>query len=95
VAFAERDAVAAGWPASRPLLAGACALAGCRIGPPRRIDALAVESSGLSRIEGTPLYRLAVVLRNRAAIPLALPALDLSVTDSQGVLIARRVVRLE
>jgi hypothetical protein len=34
-----------------------------------------------------------VMLRNRAAWPLAVPALDLTLTDTQGAVIARRVVR--
>jgi len=90
--FVYRDLVAARWPATRAWLERACGVAACRIEAPRSIEALAVESSGLVRIEGTSLYRLSVVLRNRAAITLALPSLDLTLTDSQGGIIARRVV---
>jgi hypothetical protein len=43
----------------------------CRTGLPRRRvppdRALSVESSGLVRVEGSPVYRLSVTLRNRAA----------------------------
>lgn len=38
------------------------------------------------------VYRLSVALRNRAALEVALPALELSLTDSQGQLVARRVL---
>ena len=92
-AIEYRDIVAARWPVLRPALAQACAALGCRVDPPRAIDALAVESSGLVRIEGTSLYRLTVVLRNRAAFALSPPAIDLTLTDSQGAVIARRVLR--
>jgi len=92
-AFAYRDVVAVRWPALQPLLTAGCGVFGCRIEAPRAIESLAVESSGLVRIEGTALYRLSVMLRNRAAWPLAVPSLDLTLTDTQGTVIARRVVR--
>lgn len=87
-----RDLIAARWPALRPTADLLCQGLGCRVGLPRMTDALVVESSGLVRIEGTPTYRLSVVLRNRAALELAMPALDLHLTDSQGRTIARRTV---
>jgi predicted Zn finger-like uncharacterized protein len=88
-----RDLAAARYPQLRPLLEQGCAWLDCRVGAARAIDSLAVESSGLVRVEGSELYRLTVVLRNRAGIPLALPALDLALTDRQGRLIARKVLR--
>ena len=45
------------------------------------------------RVEGSSVYRCSVVLRNRADIEVVLPALDLSLTDTQGRLIARRVLQ--
>ena len=94
VLFEYRDLAAARWPVLRPVLVAICDVAGCRVDPARAIDGLAVESSGLLRIERSDRYRLSVTLRNRAGIDLALPALDLSLTDSQGKLIARRVLPL-
>jgi len=89
-----RDLVAARWPFSRAALEPACGWLGCRVEAPRSIESLAVESSGLVRIDSTSTYRLSVVLRNRASIALAAPAVDLTLTDSQGSVIARRVIRL-
>ena len=89
-----RDLAAARWPLLRPVLVAFCDVAGCRVDPARSIEGLAVESSGLLRIERSDRYRLSVTLRNRAGIDLALPALDLSLTDSQGKLLARRVLPL-
>ena len=63
-----------------------------RIEPLRGLEALAVESSGLTRIDDSPLYRLALVLRNRGAMPLLTPAIDLALTDAAGELVARRVL---
>lgn len=93
LALANRDLLAAHVPASRPALTALCQFAGCRIQPLRRIDRLSVDSSGLARVEGAALYRLSVVLHNRAETALQAPALDLSLTDAAGKLVARRVLQ--
>lgn len=87
-----RDSLAAHLPSTAPALQALCRLAGCSVQPLRRIQLLAVESSGLNRLEGSPLYRLQLVLRNRADTAVMMPALDLALTDPQGQLVARRVV---
>ena len=88
-----RNLVAAQWPAVRPLLATTCAALGCRIEPPRRIEDIAVESSALTRAApGASALRLTVGLRNRGPLALALPHLELSLTDANGELIARRAL---
>jgi hypothetical protein len=92
ITHAYRDLAAARFPQARPALEQACALLGCRIEAARAIGALAVESSGLVRVESSGLYKLSVALRNQAGIEVALPALDLSLTDTQGRLIARKVL---
>jgi predicted Zn finger-like uncharacterized protein len=88
----QRDAIAARWPQSTPLLAGLCEPLGCRIETLRHLDGLAVESSGLTQLEGSALYRLQVALRNRDSRPLMTPALDVTLTDSRGDVVARKVL---
>ncbi|MCW7537459.1 zinc-ribbon domain-containing protein [Aquabacterium sp. A7-Y] len=87
-----RDTIAAHRPALRPLLSGLCKVAGCRVGPLRRIDDVLVDSSSLARGNGVDSYRLTVLVRNRGAVPLALPHIDLSLTDGSGELVARRAL---
>ena len=88
-----RDVVAARWPSTRPGLSQACAWAGCRLEFPRRIDDISVESSSLSPANDGAAYKLSVVLRNRNALmPLALPSVDLSLTDTSGQQVARRAL---
>ena len=89
-----RDTLAARLPASEPTLRALCRLAGCQVQPLRRIDALAVDSSALNRLDGSTLYRLQLVLHNRADSAVLAPSLDLSLTDAQGKLVARRVLTL-
>ena len=90
--LAYRDLVAARFPALRTVLQAACEPLGCSVGPAHVIDSLVVENSGLVRVEKSNVYRLSVALRNRAALEVALPALELSLTDGQGKLVARRVL---
>ena len=94
VSHEYRNLLAAAWPESRPWLEQACVPLDCKVEAARAIESLAVESSGLVRVEKSNLYRLQVGLRNRAGIDLAVPALDVTLTDNQGGLIARRVLRL-
>jgi hypothetical protein len=92
--LAQRDLVAARSPALEPLLASACAALGCELHAPRVLDALRVESSGVVRADNKgDLYKLTVTLRNLRGHKVALPAFELALTDTQGQLIARRVLR--
>jgi hypothetical protein len=65
---------------------------GCRIDAPRRIESLSVDSSALVRIEGSPLYRLSLVVHNRSASAVHVPAIELALTDIRGQTSARRVL---
>jgi predicted Zn finger-like uncharacterized protein len=89
---ARRDSVVAHWPESRSWVQSLCAPFGCRIEPLRRIDQLSVDSSGLTRIDDGPVYRLALVLHNRGETQLLVPAIDLSLTDASGTLVTRRMM---
>ena len=92
ILVARRDAVVAQWPQSRSLLQTLCAPFDCRIEPLRRIEQISVDSSGLTRIDEGPVYRLALVLRNRGDTPLLAPAIDLSLSDASGTLVSRRML---
>ena len=88
----QRDSIAARWPAAMPVLSAWCAALSCTIGAPRRIEDVAVESTGLTRSGVPDAFQLSVVLRNRGAMTVAQPSIDLSLTDPNGQLIARRVL---
>lgn len=93
MALLWRDTLAAHLPRSTPALTALCQWAGCTVQPLRRIQQLSVQSSGLNRLEGAGVYRLQLVLHNRADTAVMLPALDLTLTDPQGQLLARRVLQ--
>ncbi len=80
------------WPAARTWLEPLCRMAGCDEGPRRRIDGLTVESSSLVKVDETGhAMRLSLVLRNRDRQPLVLPAIELTLTDVYGGIVARKV----
>ena len=89
-ALHERNRLAARHPDWRPLLASLCEPLGCRIGAVRDIHAVVIDSSTLTRRIGD-FYSFDLVLKNNAAMPLAVPALELSLTDTADTVISRRV----
>jgi hypothetical protein len=78
-------------PAFKPLLSALCQPLGCRIEPVRQLDAVVIDSSALVRLIGQ-LYALDVVLKNTHAWPVAVPSLELSLTDAQEQVLARRIL---
>ena len=86
----ERDRLAARYPFAAPLLAAICQPLGCRIGPARQIESVAIDSSNLVRRLGN-FYSFDLVLKNSAPLPVAVPALELSLTDTRDNVIVRRV----
>jgi predicted Zn finger-like uncharacterized protein len=87
----DRDRLVAWQPALKPLLEAVCQPLGCRIGPSRQIEAVVIDGSGLERLLGQ-LHALDVVLKNTHRWPVAVPALELSLTDGQENVLARRVL---
>lgn len=92
VAVQFRDAFAARWPEARPALETLCEALGCEIGPLRRLAAISVAGSGLAPSAAPDGYRLSLTLANRDAVALATPSVELSLSDSRGRLVARRVL---
>jgi predicted Zn finger-like uncharacterized protein len=88
-----RDAIAARSPAAAEWLHSACERWDCRIEAPRRIADVTLEGSSLSRLpDQAEAVKLSMNLRNRGSTALGLPAVELTLTDIQGQLIARRVL---
>jgi predicted Zn finger-like uncharacterized protein len=90
VGLQHHDRLAADMPGLRPALQALCEAAGCRLQPPRRIDALVIDGSGFTRLRGDT-YRLSVTVRNQALGPAATPHLELTLTDTQDQPVVRRV----
>jgi len=87
-----RDAMAALLPGTAPALQAMCKVLDCDLQPWRRIDAVSVETSALTHAGSGNNYQLSLTLRNKSGVDVASPWVDLSLTDSSGALVARRMI---
>lgn len=90
-AWHDRDRLALAQPGLKPALEQMCELLQCQLGAPRQIEALVIESSGFNRLR-SDTYRLSFSLRNSAPTAVALPLMELTLTDTQDQPVARRVL---
>ncbi len=79
------------WPAARPVLVQLCGVFDCFVGWPTRAELLAIVGTELQAIPGTDVLELTAVVRNRANFKLALPAVEVTLTDTQNRTVARKV----
>ena len=87
----QKDVLAAQQPRLTPWLQAMCQPLGCEIRPLRRIESLVIDSASFSKT-GPDAYRLTFVLKNTGAAALEIPALEVTLTDSQEQALVRRVV---
>jgi predicted Zn finger-like uncharacterized protein len=89
----ERDGIVARQPNLRPALAALCGFTGCELTALRQIGDVVIEGAAFAREKtGNNDYRLSFTLRNGAAVPLAMPAVELSLLDTQERAVVRRVL---
>ena len=92
VVFHFRSEIAVAVPSAKPLLAAASQALGAELPLPRRVELVSIETSDLQSDPARgKLLVLNATLRNRASYAQAYPALELSLTDTQDVALARRV----
>lgn len=87
----DRDRIAAFEPRARPALEWLCSFSGCRIAAFKQIESVSIDSSSFSKTRDN-LYLLNVVIKNSARIDLAMPSIELTLTDSQDQPLLRRVL---
>lgn len=91
-AYSFRDQIAARLPQTKPVLARACAMIGCRLELPAQIETLSIESSELQAVPGHPdMFVLTTLLRNDSGIVQAWPIVELTLNDANEQALARRV----
>ena len=88
----ERDLIAARQPSMRPVLAAVCGLTGCELSALRQIGDITIDGASFAREKVGDAYRLNFTLRNAAPVPLAMPAVELSLLDTQERAVVRRVL---
>ena len=87
----ERDRIAAIEPRARYAMQEMCGILHCQVQPLRRIEAITVDSSSFNKQRGDT-YLLSFVVKNMGNVPLARPAVELTLTDAQDVPLLRRVL---
>jgi hypothetical protein len=90
VAFQERDRIAAMDARARPWLQRLCEPFHCALASLRQISDVMIDSSSFRKGRGDS-YQLTFAIKNRATVPLATPAMELTLTDAQDQPVLRRV----
>ena len=91
--YQERSAIVARQPSWRPAFASACEVLGCQLAALQRIADITIDGASFAREKSGEGYQLSFTLRNRADLPLAMPAVELSLIDLQERTVVRRVLR--
>jgi predicted Zn finger-like uncharacterized protein len=89
-AMFERNRLVAWKPSLQPTFETLCGWVGCTLAPVQSIDDIVIDSTALVRRLGN-FYSFDLVLKNTASIALAVPALELTLTDAADNVISRRV----
>ena len=93
VAYFFRVQIAAYYPETRPYLQRYCEQLHCTVDLPRYAEWVSIEASDLQADPQRPnLIILTATLRNRAPFAQAYPALELTFTNTQAKMVARRVL---
>ncbi|MCX7202306.1 MAG: DUF3426 domain-containing protein [Burkholderiales bacterium] len=90
-----RDDIAARLPSLAPMLSQVLAPLEWSVASPRHRAALSIESFELRASSTAGEFELSALLSNRAAYPVALPALELTLKDSADGVMLRKVLTAE
>jgi predicted Zn finger-like uncharacterized protein len=90
-ALHERDRLAAMFPQLRPGMDRLCEVAACAIAAPRQIEAIVIDASTFTKLRGDA-FRLSFTLKNQGVYDVAIPAVELTLTDTQDQPVLRRVL---
>jgi hypothetical protein len=93
-AYGFRNAILLEYPQTRPLYEAACEWAGCHIGLPRLAEWLHIEVSDLKQVDPSQAseVELTALIRNRAPVALDYPAFELTLTNADEQVVARRIL---
>ena len=92
VVIMQRDSLAAFEPSLKPWLQMLCERLACQVGPVRQIESIVIDSSSFNKSDDAGVYRLYFSLKNTGTAPLAMPSLEVSLTDIQDQVVLRRVL---
>jgi len=79
-AYQERSRLVTIYPDWRFAIQNLCDAVGCTIAPLRQIESITIESATFSKIDANR-YRLSMAIKNVSSLSLALPSVELTLTD--------------
>ena len=91
LAVHQRDKLAALEPRLKPALQTVCEALACDVGPVRQIEAIVIDSSSFNKVNDS-VYRLSFSIKNTAMHAVAMPSLEITLTDTQDQAVIRRVL---
>lgn len=92
VALHERSTLVAWQPGWRPVLQAMCTSLRCEIAPRQDIEAVVVSGSSFTKDAQPQRYQLGLSIQNQSRMAVAVPAVELTLTDAQDQSIVRRVL---
>jgi predicted Zn finger-like uncharacterized protein len=87
-----RHSLAAHFPTLSPTIDAVSSIVGLKVENPRALDRLTIESFELQASANPGVYSLSAILRNGATYVVRWPALELSLTDSSGSILLKKVL---
>jgi hypothetical protein len=93
LAYVQRNAIAASWPETEPMIRHLCQPLGCQVSPLSDPEGMVIESSSL--VKRSEDHVLSWSVRNTTNRVLGMTALELSLMDERGKLVLRTVVMPE
>lgn len=91
-AVMQRDSLAAYEPLLKPALQMFCERLACQVGPERQIEAIVIDSSSFKKINDAGIYRLTFTVKNTRPAAVLMPALEVTLIDTQDQPVLRRVL---
>lgn len=91
VVLSQRNYLAAAHPQWLPFLKNLCEPLQCKVVPYRQISSIVVDSSSFNKVRGDT-YQFALALKNISDNVLEMPAIELTLTDTQDQPVLRRVL---
>ncbi len=87
----ERDRLAAVRPELRPWLLVLCDALNCSLAPLQQKESIVIDSATFNKV-AKDTYRLTFTVKNTAPIPVAVPSIELTLTDTGDKPVLRRIV---
>ncbi len=99
VVFSQRNRLVAAHPPLASSFESVCQVVGCKIEPFKNIDAFKIDSSSFQKVPAVnsdtaqaDVFALKITLKNNSDLPLAMPAVELTLTEAGDKPVLRRVL---